>query len=785
MSDKKNWVIGDLHIHSRFSRACSSAINFENLVKWAKIKGLQLLGTGDFTHPAWLNEIKDKLIGNGKGFYYYQDFPFVISGEISLVYTQERGRRIHLVILVPDIETAEKINSYLDTKGRRDYDGRPIFKISGEEFVSEMIKISKDIEIIPAHCLPGDSIIHSNHSFKKIKDINEGDLVYTHNNNWKKVIKVYSRKHRGKIYKIKPWCWTEGLESTSEHPFYAIKSFKCSWIKGLCKESCSKLDECKKRRFEEYLREWVPASELSVGDFLVYPRFNKIIDRKSIEKIRINPYFCKLLGYYLAEGYTIRKEGIGFSFSKEEEKYAKEVIFLMNEIFGKSKFKIDERKGRDIIFYSKKINKFFSKFYNSDIKRANTKHLLDFMLELPLEKQIEIFKGWYRGDKGYTVSRELINQMKIICLRLGIIPNIYKDSVIKYKKRGNHFISGRKINANHDLYSLGNLSFFEDKFNLLREDEFVKFKTKISRRHGWIDKNYVYLPIRKIEIFDYNDYVYNLEVGEDNSYVSEFACVHNCWTPWFGLFGSMSGFDSLKECFGEQIKNVHAIETGMSSDPAMNWRIKEIVDNNKSIVSFSDAHSFWPFRLGREATIFRKADSYHEIVEQIRNNSFIGTIETNPAYGKYHFDGHRICNFSSSPEETRELNGVCPVCGKKLTIGVEYRVEELAQNPIGFKPENAKTFYKLLPLHELIALITGVNMQSKKVWNVYNNLIKEFGNEFEILLAASKEEMISKKTDEKLIEVILKNRDGEIKVKPGFDGEYGKATLEEMQKKLF
>ena len=401
----ENWMIADLHLHSRFSRACSKDITFENLVKWAKIKGLHLLGTSDFTHPIWFNEIKQKLVEKN-GFYYFQDFPFIISGEISFMYTKSRGRKVHLVVLVPSIEVAEKINSYFDTKGRRDYDGRPIFGMSCEEFVKDMMKISEDIEIIPAHI----------------------------------------------------------------------------------------------------------------------------------------------------------------------------------------------------------------------------------------------------------------------------------------------------------------------------------------------------------------------------------------WTPYFGVFGSMSGFDSLKECFGEQIKNIHAIETGMSSDPEMNWRIPEL--EAKSIVSFSDSHSFWPFRLGREATIFKKVDSYEKIIKQIRENNFIATIETEPAYGKYHWDGHRDCGFSCSFEETKKLNGICPVCKKPLTIGVDNRVEELANNPAGFKVKNAKPFYKLLPLHEIISLAVGVGMQTGRVWGVYNNLIKDFGNEFNILLNVSKEDLIRANVNEKLIDLILKNRDGKIKVKPGFDGEYGVAVLGEKQVKL-
>jgi uncharacterized protein (TIGR00375 family) len=405
--DLNNVLIADLHIHSRFSRACSKDLNFENLIKWAKIKGLNLLGTGDFTHPIWFEEIK-KLKHNGKGVYYYENFPFIISGEISLMYTQGRGRRIHVVVLVPSVEIAEKINSYLDAKGRRDYDGRPIFKISGEKFVDDMMAISKAIEIIPAHI----------------------------------------------------------------------------------------------------------------------------------------------------------------------------------------------------------------------------------------------------------------------------------------------------------------------------------------------------------------------------------------WTPYFGVFGSKSGFDSLSECFGNQIENVHAIETGISSNPPMNWKIKEL--ENKSIVSFSDSHSFWPWRIGREATIFRKTDSYFELIEQIRKNNFLGTIETDPCYGIYHWDGHKDCIFSCSPEKTKELKGICPICNKSLTIGVENRVEELAN--FNIKPKNAKDFFSILPLHEIISLCFGISENSKKSWETYNKLIGSFGNELNILLNVSKKEMLSKEIDLKLIELILKNRDGKIKVKPGYDGVYGVALLEEnleKQKKLF
>jgi len=407
MHENNAGVIADLHIHSRFSRGTSKDIDFENLAKFAKTKGVNLLGTGDFTHPSWLNEIK-KLHDSGTGIYYYKGFPFLLSCEISLIYSDgKKQRRVHLLVLAPNIEIVEQINDYLDTLGRRDYDGRPTFGLSCAEFVESLHEISRDIEIIPAHCM----------------------------------------------------------------------------------------------------------------------------------------------------------------------------------------------------------------------------------------------------------------------------------------------------------------------------------------------------------------------------------------TPWYGIFGSKSGFDSLEEAFGDKTKEIHAIESGMSADPEMLWRL----DTGKAIVSFSDAHSFWPWRIGREATIFKqeKELSYNQIVSQIRQNTFLATVEVDPAYGKYHYDGHRNCNFSASPEETKKLGGICPVCGRPLTIGVENRVEQLAKKPRGFRPKNAKEFYKLLPLHELIALVYNARVSSQKVWTMYNRLITLAGSEFGVLLQISKQELAKANVPEKLIELIMKNREGKIKVKPGYDGKYGEPILSEQQKTLF
>lgn len=256
----------------------------------------------------------------------------------------------------------------------------------------------------------------------------------------------------------------------------------------------------------------------------------------------------------------------------------------------------------------------------------------------------------------------------------------------------------------------------------------------------------------------------------------------HAWTPWFAIFGSKSGFDSLKECFQEKVKHIHAIETGMSSDPAMNWRISALDGIN--LVSFSDSHSYWPFRLGREATLFDCPTApgeltYDAIIDAIRTGERLaGTVETDPNYGKYHLDGHRACNIRFTPEETKKRNGICPKCGKPLTIGVEYRIEELADRPAGFKPAAAKPFQRLLPLQELLAGVYKAGIATKAVWATYYRLLKAFGTEFAVLRDAS-EPALAQVVDPKITALILKNRTGEITVDPGYDGEYGVPQIPE------
>ncbi len=299
--------------------------------------------------------------------------------------------------------------------------------------------------------------------------------------------------------------------------------------------------------------------------------------------------------------------------------------------------------------------------------------------------------------------------------------------------------------------------------------ETVEQITEYFKKHGRVD--YDGRPI-----FNISSEQLVKELKEINDKI-EIIPAH-IWTPWFSLFGAKSGYDSFKEAFGNQSHKVHAIETGMSSDPGMNWRIKDL--DEKQIISFSDSHSFWPWRLGREATLFDlKELSYEGIIRAIRTaKGLAGTIETEPAYGRYHWDGHRNCGVSMSPEEAKKHNNICPVCKKPLTIGVEHRVEELASRPRNYERKGAPPYWKLIPLHELISVAEGKGINSKTVWKEYNHITKNLGNELKILLKTPKEELRRTIKDKKLIEIIMANREQRLKIKPGYDGEYGRIELD-------
>lgn len=256
------------------------------------------------------------------------------------------------------------------------------------------------------------------------------------------------------------------------------------------------------------------------------------------------------------------------------------------------------------------------------------------------------------------------------------------------------------------------------------------------------------------------------------------------WTPWFSIFGSKSGFDSIEECFEDYSRYIYAVETGLSSDPLMNWRLSAL--DKIALISNSDAHS--PQKIGREANVFDTEISYKAIIEAIKLRDpkrFLYTIEFFPEEGKYHFDGHRNCSVKLKPEETKKYNGICPVCGRPLTIGVLNRVEALSDREEGFKLEGAVPFKSLVPLGEIIADALGQNTGTKEVEKEYNNLIEKFDSEFNILLEVSPKNLEGA-TLPGIAEGIIRVREGKVFKEPGYDGVYGKIRLfsQEEQKKL-
>ncbi len=275
------------------------------------------------------------------------------------------------------------------------------------------------------------------------------------------------------------------------------------------------------------------------------------------------------------------------------------------------------------------------------------------------------------------------------------------------------------------------------------------------------------------------------------------------WTPWFAVFGSKSGYDTMEEAFEELTPHIYAYETGLSSDPAMNWRLSSL--DNLTAISNSDAHS--PAKLGRESNEFDTDLSYYAICDAIKENSLEKlktTIEFFPEEGKYHLDGHRACNVCCRPKETKELDGLCKVCGKPLTVGTLHRIDNLSDRneeftgnhngpePVKFAGHNRRPFESLIPLPEVIASVFQMGEKSRKVQAEYFNLLSQIGNEMTILRHTTKSNLLRATTPD-IAQAIVDIRAGKVDIQPGFDGEYGKIAVsqeslqatKELQEALF
>lgn len=269
-----------------------------------------------------------------------------------------------------------------------------------------------------------------------------------------------------------------------------------------------------------------------------------------------------------------------------------------------------------------------------------------------------------------------------------------------------------------------------------------------------------------------------IELTKEASKDSVIVPAH-AWTPWFSVFGSKSGFNSLKECFQEQTKHVFAIETGLSSDPSMNWRLSQL--DEIALMSNSDSHSPNPERIGRECNVFEFTEeelSYWNLFKAVKEKDkkhFKKTLEVHPFYGKYHYTGHRNCGISFSPKEAIKARNICPICRKELTIGVEERVEELADRQEGFTPPNAIPFNYIISLNEVIAETLGKNLSSPIVEKEAQKT-RSLGSEYYILLEATKEE-IERVSGKRIAEAITRVRNNSVKYIPGYDGVYGRIII--------
>jgi uncharacterized protein (TIGR00375 family) len=327
-----------------------------------------------------------------------------------------------------------------------------------------------------------------------------------------------------------------------------------------------------------------------------------------------------------------------------------------------------------------------------------------------------------------------------------------------YEYKGVHFILGTEISS---IYSQGGkLRRIHSLIYFPQFSDVEKFNLELGKKTNLtVDGR----PITGLSARQLLEMA--LEVNEKAIFIPAHA-----WTPWFSLYGSNSGFDSINECFGDLVKYIYAIETGLSSDPAMNWRIAEL--DNRSIVSFSDAHSC-P-KLGREATILDADFTYEGILKALKNQKIAFTIEFFPEEGKYHFTGHRNCNVKQSPSDTARDGIICSQCNKKLTIGVMQRVVQLAEKnrSEGVTPKGRPGFRRMVPLIEIISEALGKPTSSPAVSEEYRNLIKNFGSEFSVLLKAPIDE-IEKSASSRIAEGVDKVRRGDIVIEPGYDGVYG------------
>ena len=731
------------------------------MVEWAKLKGISLLGTGDFTHHLWLQELKSHLKPEGNGLFSYRGVRFILTVEVSNIYSKGgRGRRIHNIIFAPDFETVNKISEELAGFGNLSADGRPMLGLDCASLVEIVLGANPDCFIVPSHVwTPWYALFGSNSGFDTIeecfekytKDIyaletglscyDEKAEVLTEDG-WKKFsaiqyfdkictlnlkteliefqvpTKIFTYKYKGKMYKLKTK--RVDLLVTPNHKLlyspcdfrnrkpYSLKEAELLFNKS----KIFKKDGIWNGKNPKYFI--LPAVKIKHGS-----RHYFGFRVKKEKQLPIKPWL-KFFGFWVAEGWTSEgKDGdYNVCVSNRDQNLLSEIEQILKS-FGYRTFRGDDIvrvRNFQLFYYLKKFGKCYDKFIPVEIKSLS-KELLEILLEYYIKGDGHIYGRTKKGLSATTTSIRLRDDLQEIALKIGISA-YYK---LGYRK-GKIFISpGCK------------------KLYKQRNDSWIIFFIRHNRP--------IILP-SKIKKYNYTE--------------------------------SWVNYDGLVFCATVPNHVIYIRRNGIplwcgNSDPAMNWRWSAL--DRFTLISNSDAHS--PSRIGREANVFDCAMDYYAILDTLKKKDkerFLYTVEFFPQEGKYHYDGHRNCNILYSPAESKSKNNICPVCARPLTIGVMHRVEQLGDRPQGYVLENAIPFKNLIPLNEIIAEAKGVGRDTRSVAQDYRLLVQKLGNELDILINIPEEELV-KSSSPRVAQGILNVRSEKVKIIPGYDGVYGKIEI--------
>jgi len=755
-----NLFFADLHLHSKYSRAVSKDMDLPHLVQGAKQKGLSLMGTGDFSHPAWLHYLKHELLESGlQGLYEKDGVHFMLSNEVA---TFCPGHKVHHCVFAPSFECVDQLTDVYSRKSNLAADGRPMMaSTTPAEFVELTLEACSKAVIIPAHawtpwfgvlgsksgydsvqeayedksskifaietglsCYDSKTEVLTEKGWKKFSEVNYSDKICTINPKtsaveYQRPNKKFRYHYRGKMYKLKTR--RVDLLVTPNHRLFVTTCDFRNPKPFFLKEAeflYGKSKQFKKDglwRGEDKIYFVLPSVSIRHGS-----KYYRGFRKKQAKKIPMHNWL-KFFGFWIAEGWV--SEGKNGDYGVYLCNTNGKLIREMNKIltgFGYRTFyskKTYTLRVRDyqLFNYLKQFGKCYEKFIPLSIKKLSKK-LLQIFLDYYIKGDGHIYGRNGKGLSATTTSVKLRDDLQEIALKVGMSA-YYKLG----QKRGTPI-------PHHN----------QKKSYLQRNDSWVVYF--IRRNRHALTPSYLKKKGYVEEWVDFNGFVYCVSVPNKVIYVRR-----NGTPVWCG-----------------------------NSDPAMNWRVSSLDDY--ALMSNSDSHSPAPLRIGREANCFNKPMGYDALFDSVRKKDakrFLFTVEVDPAYGKYHYDGHRNCNYSRAPDLK---NKACPKCGKELTIGVEHRVEELADRPQGFKPKDAIPFKRLLPLQDIAANVFGTAAFSKQARDAACQLSGKFGNELTVLLETPFAEL-EKECDKNLVGAIKLNREERIKVKPGFDGVYGVPDL--------